>query len=63
MRGVYQGRGKITDGNTEASQATTAESSNSLYQCRLDAMDISFVTLETGIEVVGIELVLGNKTK
>ena len=65
IRGVYQGRGKVVKkANAEQksertgseSLAPSAESKLVVYMCRLDNMLLHFVTTESEIRVVTIEL-------
>jgi hypothetical protein len=62
IRGVHQGRGKVvkianTDNNLEsAGPESSTESKLVVYMCRLDNMLFHFVTTETEIRVVSIEL-------
>jgi hypothetical protein len=62
IRGVHQGRGKVVkianaDSNLEsAGSESAAESKLVVYMCRLDNMLLHFVTTETVIRVVSIEL-------
>jgi hypothetical protein len=62
IRGVHQGRGKVvkianTVNNLEsAGPESSTESKLVVYMCRLDNMLLHFVTTETEIRVVSIEL-------
>lgn len=62
IRGVHQGRGKVVkivnaESNLEsAGSESSAESKLVVYMCRLDNMLLHFVTTETDIRVVSIEL-------
>lgn len=66
IRGVQQGRGKTATVSTAGGESVVAEeveqpveekSSDSIYHCRLDAMNISFLTTAEGIEIQSIEIV------
>jgi hypothetical protein len=61
IRGVHQGRGKVVkianaDSNLESAGSESASESIVVYMCRLDNMLLHFVTTETEIRVVSIEL-------
>ena len=62
IRGVHQGRGKVVkianaESNLESvGPESSAQSKLVVYMCRLDNMLLHFITTETEIRVVSIEL-------
>ncbi len=58
IRGVQQGRGQtISSADNQSKDRTEDSTADSLFQCRLDAMNISFVTTSEGIHIKKIEIV------
>ena len=63
IRGVQQGRGQVAasgseeGGSVEAGEVLSEKASSNAYHCRLDAMNITFITTAEGIEIQSIEIV------